>query len=33
LQPGAESDDVIEYCRNIGMKIIYDTCILTSLAE
>ncbi len=33
LQPGAESDDAIEFCRKNGMKVIFDTCILTSLAE
>lgn len=28
LQPGAESDAVIEYCRENGIKVVYGLCLM-----
>jgi predicted CoA-binding protein len=33
LQPGAEDDNTIDFCKKHGIKVIYKSCILTVLAE
>jgi predicted CoA-binding protein len=32
MQPGAESREAIDFCRNHGMKVIYGTCLMLNLA-
>ena len=28
LQPGAESEEAIEFCRKNGMSVVYDLCVM-----